>query len=80
MSAGRCTTCGWVMRKKRTNLADHPNTRVIHHAGTCQQCNAALTQQGAPAPVFDRDAAVSALGYWLQDRRNRGVPEHGYPI
>lgn len=80
MSAGRCTTCGLLMRKPGTTLTDHPGTRIIHHPGTCKQCNAALTKQGAPAPVFDLNAAVSALGSWLEDRRNRGVPEHGYPI
>lgn len=80
MSAGLCTTCGWVMRPRRTNLADHPDTRIIHHPGTCKQCNTALTRQGAPEPSFELNTAAAALGYWLKDRRNRGVPEHGYPI
>lgn len=68
------------MRKKKTTLADHPNTRLIHHPGTCMQCNAALTKQGAPQPLFDAGQAAAALRCWLEDRRNRGVPEHGYPI
>lgn len=68
------------MRKKRTNLIDHPNTRLIHHAGTCTLCNRELARQGSAQPVFDAGSAAAALRYWLQDRRNRGVPEHGYPI
>lgn len=68
------------MRTKHTNLVDAPDTRIIHHAGTCRQCNTELTKQGAPEPVFDLNSAAAALGYWLGDRRRRGVPEHGYPI
>lgn len=68
------------MRPKRTTLANHPDTRIIHHAGTCAQCNAALTKQGAPEPSFDLNSAAAALGYWLNDRRKRGVSEHGNPI
>ena len=68
------------MRAVRTNLIDNPNTRMIHRPGMCTLCNRELVRQGAAEPAFDLASTASALGYWLNDRRRRGVPEHGYPI
>ncbi|WP_427130400.1 hypothetical protein [Pseudarthrobacter sp. S9] len=68
------------MRPKRTSLAKHPDTKLTHHKGACTLCNAEAAKRGAPRPAFELNSAAAALGYWLNDRRNRGVPEHGYPI
>ncbi|MBT2537254.1 hypothetical protein [Arthrobacter sp. ISL-69] len=75
---GRCGTCAWTMRPSRTTLAQHPNTRTYRRPGICTICHAHALS--APAATFDLDHAVLALNYWLQDRRRRGVPEHGVDI
>jgi len=77
---GRCNTCGWTLRPPRTTLDAFPETRLMVSPGICTRCHYELNEGPAPEPVFDLNHAASALGYWIQNRRNRGVPADGYPV
>jgi hypothetical protein len=81
MDDNTCLTCNTPMRPRDASAASHPGTKRRSGPGRCITCAA----HGYAPNIPDRPATLTipaaraALNYWLDWRRNRGVPDDGWP-